>query len=221
MRLILVRHYKTLKNVRGQIIGWGDAPRASDWEADLAFVVQNLRDNHIHVDAIYSSCLERARQSAMYFAHHFGIAAVREAPELNEVNYGTLFGKTKRWVAQHIPEYKTDMDFVFPDGESFRQMQQRSVGFVRRIAREHRDQTVVMVAHAGVIRGLVCHFLQLDLGAHLKRKVSHRYIGELELDTSGHCRGYQEWGIPSGFVMDHVIASRRISCGDAPAARAS
>lgn len=219
MRLILLRHYKTLKNVRGQIIGWGDAPRAADWEDDLAFVVQTLRANHNHIDAIYSSSLERARQSAMYIARRCGIAIAHDTPALNEVNYGTLFGKPKRWVAEHIPEYKTDLDFVYPDGESFRQMQQRSVDFVRRLARQHQDQTVAVVVHAGVIRGLVCHFLKLDLGLHLKRKISHRYIGELELDALGHCLGYQECGVPSGFVLDQVVVSKSTGCGGVPEAR--
>lgn len=219
MRLILLRHYKTVKNVRGQIIGWGDAPRAADWEDDLAFVLQTLKRDHIRIDAIYSSSLERARQSAMYFARQYGITNVRETPAFNEVNYGALFGKTKRWVAQHIPEYKTDMDFIFPGGESFRQMQRRSVDFVCQMTRRHPDQTVAVVVHAGVIRGLVCHFLQLDLGVHLKRRISHRYIGELELNTLGHCLGYRECGVPSGFVLDQVIRSRRIRCGEAPGAR--
>ena len=219
MRLILFRHYKTLKNVRGQIIGWGDAPRAADWEDDLAFVLQTLKRNHIRIDAIYSSSLERARQSAMYFARQYGIANLGDTPALNEVNYGSLFGKSKRWVAENVPEYKTDPDFVFPNGESFRQMQQRSVDFVCRMSSQHPDQTVAVVVHAGVIRGLVCHFLQLDLGLHLKRKISHRYIGELELDTLGHCLGYRECGVPSGFVLGQVIGSRRTGCGNAPGAR--
>jgi broad specificity phosphatase PhoE len=219
MRLIVVRHYKTLKNVSGQIIGWGDAPRVADWEADLAYVVQTLKANSIHVDVIYSSFLERARQSAMYFAHQYGIPVVHDTPALNEVNYGVLFEKPKRWVAEHIPEYKTDLDYVYPGGESFRQMQERSVDFVRQIACQHQDQTALVVVHAGVIRGLVCHFLQLELGAHLKRKVSHRYIGDLELDAQGRCLGYQEWGAPSGFLQDQVIGSTGTICDNAAGAR--
>ena len=42
MRVIVVRHYKTLLNASDQILGWGDAPRVAGWRADVAMVDEAL-----------------------------------------------------------------------------------------------------------------------------------------------------------------------------------
>jgi len=205
MRIIVVRHYKTLINQLGQIMGWGDSPRSEDWEIDLAFVDGIMSESSLQFSAVYTSDLERARQTGMYHASKRGMDLVYAQPELKEVNYGTLFKKSKKWVEKQIPEHKKDPDFIYPKGESFRQMQQRSVGFIETLWAKHENDTVLVVVHAGVIRGLVCHFLGLPYAESLKRKVSHRYIGDFHL-LRGRCVLYDELGRPSGFVRDKVIS---------------
>lgn len=204
MRVTLVRHYKTVNNETRRIMGWGDAPRAEDWEEDLLQVDASLRDSGLRFDACYSSALVRARETMRYFAARRGCARMQTAPDLNEVNYGELFQRPKRWAAEKYPEYKTDADFVFPGGESFRQMQRRSVGFVLSLQQEHAGDSLLLVAHAGVIRGLVSYFLGLDLTSNLKRKVSHRYVGDFVIDKD-ICVYYGEHGKESGFIKDGVI----------------
>lgn len=201
MRAIVVRHYKTLLNSSGQIMGWKDAPRDKDWLADVGFVDERLRQHGIRFDAIYSSDLERARQTAMYYGRSHGIHIVHDSPALNELDYGLLSRKSKKWVENNIPEHKKDPDFVYPEGESFRQMQQRSVAFLAALAQSRPDDTVLLVVHAGVIRGLVSHFLGLEYAEHLKRKISHRYIGEFVFSGSS-CVRYDELGTLSGFVRE-------------------
>ena len=204
MRAIITRHYKTLINAAEEILGWGDSPRDSGWKADVDFVEARLKQHAIRFDAVYSSDLERARQTARFHARYLGIHIIHDTPALNEVNYGKLYKKKKKWVAEHYPQHKKDPDFVYPEGESFRQMQQRSVNFLLSLAVRNPLQTVLIVAHAGVIRGLVSHLLKLNYAEHLQHKISHRYIGDflLEGDT---CVRYDELGKPSGFVRDGVI----------------
>jgi len=204
MRAIVVRHYKTLINQSGEIMGWGDSPRSKDWQVDLAFVDGVMSENSLQFSAVYTSDLERARQTGMYHAKKRGIDRVHARAELKEVNYGTLYKKKKKWVEKHIPQHKKDPDFVYPKGESFRQMKQRSVGFIETLWSKHQDDTILVVVHAGVIRGLVCHFLGLPYAESLKRKISHSYIGDFQFQH-GRCVGYNELGRPSGFVRDKVI----------------
>lgn len=201
MRAIVVRHYKTLLNSAGQIMGWRDSPRDKDWLDDVSYVDQRLREQDIRLDAIYSSDLERARQTAMYFGRSHGIHIVHDSAALNELDYGLLSRKSKKWVEKNVPQHKKDPDFVYPEGESFRQMQQRSVAFLAALAQSRPDDTVLVVVHAGVIRGLVSHFLGLEYGEHLKRKISHRYIGEFVF-AGGNCVRYDELGKLSGFVIE-------------------
>ncbi len=204
MRLIVVRHFKTLSNTAGRIIGWGDSPPADDWENDLIFVDQALRDQGIEIDAIHSSDLERARCTAAYYAKRRNTATLGRSGLLNEVNYGNLYHKSKAWVAENIREYKTDPDYVFPEGESFRQMQARSIRFVTELEIGSKPRTALLVVHAGVIRGLICHFLGLEYACNLKRKISHKYIGDFQIE-SAHCTRYDELGRLSEFVKHGII----------------
>ncbi len=204
MRAIIVRHYKTLINAADEILGWRDSPRNFDWEIDVKYVDDILHQQGIHFDAVYSSILERSRQTAMIHARGHGINLIHDSPALNEVNYGDLYKKKKKWVAEHYPQHKKDPDFVYPGGESFREMQLRSVSYFSSLASMHAGQTILLVVHAGVIRGLISHFCGLDYAENLKRKISHRYIGEFQFDGET-CIRYDELGKPSGFVKEGAI----------------
>lgn len=204
MRLIVVRHFKTCSNAADRILGWGDSPPSEDWEKDLIFVDKTLRRQGIEIDAIYSSDLERAKRTAQYYAQSRSGATFRHSGQLNEVNYGKLYHKSKNWVSANIRQYKTDPNFVFPEGESFNQMRARSVKFVLGLACKQQAQTILLVIHAGVIRGLICHFLDLDYSSNLKRKISHQYIGDFQIEGS-RCIQYEELGTPSGFINQEII----------------
>jgi len=204
MRAVITRHYKTLSNASERILGWGNSPRYKGWRADVAFVGAQLRKRGVSFDAVYSSDLERSRQTAMFHARLMGIHVIHDTLALNEVNYGQLYGKTKKWVAEHYPRHKKDPDLVYPGGECFRQMQQRSVSYLSSLALTHPQQTVLIVVHAGVIRGLVSHFLGLNYAENLKHKISHRYIGDFLFDGET-CVRYEELGKLSGFMRESVI----------------
>ncbi|MCP3867581.1 MAG: histidine phosphatase family protein [Gammaproteobacteria bacterium] len=122
---------------------------------------------------------------------------------LNEINYGTLYRKKKSWVERNIPQHKKDPDFIYPEGESFRQMQLRSVGFLKSLAAKRQGKSILVVVHAGVIRGVVSWFLGLPYSENLKRRITHRYIGVFSFEGEA-CVGYDELGTLSGFVKDQV-----------------
>ncbi|MBL3590921.1 MAG: histidine phosphatase family protein [gamma proteobacterium endosymbiont of Lamellibrachia anaximandri] len=205
MRAIVVRHYKTLINASGLIMGWGDAPPVKGWKADMSYVDAILNEHNIQFSAVYTSYLERARQTGMFYARKRGIPLVQDTLALNEINYGILYRKSKSWVEKTFPLHKKDPDFVYPDGESFRQMQTRSVIFFDSLAAKHQDETILVVVHAGVIRGFVSHFLGLPYAKNLKRKITHRYIGDFMFEGD-QCVCYDELGKPSGFVRDGAIS---------------
>ena len=186
-------------------MGWGDSPRSEDWQVDLAYVDGVMSENSLKFSAVYTSDLERSRQTGMYYAKKRGINLVHDHIELNEVNYGALYKKSKKWVEKHIPQHKKDPDFAYPKGESFRQMQQRSVSFIESLWSKHKNDTILLVVHAGVIRGMVCHFLGLPYAENLKRKISHCYIGDFQFKHA-KCVRYDELGRPSGFVRDKIIS---------------
>ncbi|GMR01439.1 MAG: hypothetical protein BMS9Abin19_0823 [Gammaproteobacteria bacterium] len=204
MRAIIVRHYKTTSNEAEQIIGWGDAPPAESWQEDLNYVEKVLLSTHLNIQIIYTSSLNRAIKTGKFYADSMGIKHVHDTPALNEINYGKLYNKSKKWVEKYIHGHKEDPDLVYPDGESFNQMKSRCVAFVESIAEEHPDTTVLIVVHAGVIRSLISHFLGLEYAKNLKRKIGHRYIGDFTIEGK-RCIRYNELGKASGFIRDGVV----------------
>ncbi len=204
MRAIIVRHYKTESNASNLIIGWGESPPVSGWQRDMKYVDKMLHAADIHFESVYTSSLQRARNTGLFYAQSRSLSEIHESPALNEVDYGKLGRKSKKWVQKHIPAHKKDPDFVYPGGESFRQMQQRSVQFIESITETSQNKTVLIVIHAGTIRGLICHFLGLDYRSNMKRKITHRYIGDFTFQGP-LCIRYNELGTRSGFIRDGII----------------
>ena len=194
-------------------MGWSDAPPEDDFAEDLYYVEGLLLISKFEFDAVWSSKLERANRTAKFFAKLNKIPNHYKTDELNEIDYGLLTNKRKKWAEKHFPKHKTDPDFVYPKGESFRQMQTRCVNFLEKHIAKANNDTVLLVVHAGVIRSLVCHFLQLPYAENLKRRIGHRYIGVLDLKKGGTVT-YDEIGEHSDFVSENILSiplKKRIS----------
>lgn len=111
------------------------------------------------IAAIYSSPLERARETASPIARALG-KPVRIERGLLECDFGDWTGQSLRRLMKN-PEWATVQRapsmFRFPHGESFVEMQTRMVDAIDRIRRRHAGKTVVCVSHADPIKALVAH----------------------------------------------------------------
>ncbi|MEX5236848.1 MSMEG_4193 family putative phosphomutase [Kocuria arenosa] len=119
----------------------------------------------VRVDAVYTSPLERTRETAAPTAARTGREAVVE-PGLLECDFGEWTGeelsrlsRLKAWsTVQRAPS-----TFRFPGGESFPEMQARTVGVVDRVRAAHEGGVVVCFSHADPIKAALAH----ALGTHL------------------------------------------------------
>jgi broad specificity phosphatase PhoE len=111
----------------------------------------------VPVNAIYSSPLERARETATAIAsvHRLRID-IEES--LNEVDFGEWTGRTFD-ALEPDPEWRSFNEqrssAVVPNGERPVDVQRRVVMLLTRLANRHRDGHVVLVSHAEVIRSAV------------------------------------------------------------------
>lgn len=163
-KLLLVRHGITEANSARRFAGYSDV----DLSADGYRQVEQLRDHLADepIAAVYSSDLKRARITAEV------ISAGREldiiaCPELREMNYGAAEGLTFDEIKQRYPELAemlTDfnLSLEFPGGESFLGFIERTVSFLGRIDRHDAEETILVTAHSGPLRVLVCHLLGVD-----------------------------------------------------------
>ena len=117
------------------------------------------------VVAIYSSPLERARETAQTIAKARNMA-VRIERGLLELDIGKWTGMALK-DAGSKPEWKAVQQhpsgFRFPDGESFTEMQTRVTSALARIVERHPGAVVVAVSHADPIKAAVAHALGIHL----------------------------------------------------------
>jgi len=117
------------------------------------------------IDAVYSSPLERARETAAPIARARGLS-VRTERGLIEIDVGAWVGLTLDR-ASRKPEWaivqRHATGFRFPNGESFLEMQTRMVETVAGLVARHPGEVIVAVSHADPIKAAVAH----ALGVHL------------------------------------------------------
>ena len=117
------------------------------------------------VDAVYASPLERTRETAGAIAKALGLK-VKLDKGLLEADIGDWTGQELK-VVRKTPEWKIvhsyPSGFRFPGGESFVEMQTRTVSALERLRLAHPGQTIVAVSHADTIKAAVAH----ALGTHL------------------------------------------------------
>jgi len=152
-RLIAVRHGETAWNVDTRIQGQLDIPLNDKgrWQARRAG--QALADESI--DAIYSSDLARAWETAQAIAQPHALAVTPEV-QLRERGFGHFEGRTFREIEAELPEqaqrWRTrDPEFAPAGGESLLDLRSRVTQAVAGIAARHPGQQVVLVAHGGVM----------------------------------------------------------------------
>ncbi len=162
--ILLVRHGQTPttgKLLPGRAPGLHLAPTGVE-QAELAAV----RIAEIpKVAALYTSPLERARETAAPIAKALGMTPkVRRG--LLECDFGEWTGKELAGLMK-LPEWATvqraPSTFRFPSGESFTEMQTRIIGALEEIRDAHPGELVVCVSHADPIKAAVAH----AMGTHL------------------------------------------------------
>jgi probable phosphomutase (TIGR03848 family) len=106
------------------------------------------------VAAVYSSPLERARETAAPIARLRGLTVGVER-DLSDLDVGTWTGmslarvrRKREWVTvQRHPS-----GFAFPEGESFAEMQARMTTALGDLVARHRGATIIAVSHADPIK---------------------------------------------------------------------
>lgn len=121
----------------------------------------------LHLTAVYSSPLERCRETAAPLAAALDLEVIVE-PELVESDTGAWTGKTFRQIRQTrlwrrllaVPSTAR-----LPGGESVTEVQARSVRAIERITERHPRARLAVVSHGDPIRLILAHYagLHLDL----------------------------------------------------------
>lgn len=117
--------------------------------------------------AIYSSPMERCRETGATIAGPFGVA-VEPVADLNDRDYGAWQGLSHaevhhRWPEQYGIWRNAPHAAVIPRGETLDAVAERTLRALHAILHHHRGQTTVVVAHDSVNRVLLLRTLDLPL----------------------------------------------------------
>lgn len=152
-RICIIRHGETDWNVERRIQGQTDIPLNETGRAQALAMAFNAA--HHNFDAIYSSDLMRASDTAKLLATRRGLD-VKTLPQLRERHYGIFQGITaaeglERHPEAHAHYIARDPDYDFESGESMRVFAARVEAAIKEMTRHHDKQTIAIVSHAGVL----------------------------------------------------------------------
>ena len=140
-----------------------------------------------HVDAVYSSPLERARETAAPIAAARGLK-VQIDKGLLECDFGQWTGGELKELMKK-PEWTTvqryPSGFRFPDGESFGEMQARMGACLDRLRSRHPGGVLVAVSHADTIKAAVTQAMGAHLDLFQRTAISTCSITAIAYGTNG------------------------------------
>lgn len=188
-QILLVRHAVNDFVKTGKLAGWTPEVHLNDeGKAQAEALGKRLAD--VPIQQLYASPLERTMETAEAIRQHHQALQIVQNAEIGEVRYGDWEGmeiralqSRKMWhVVQEYPSRA-----YFPNGETMRGVQTRSVNEIERLASQHPRELIVVVSHADVIKMVMAHFLGMHLDNFQRIVISPASISTLVL---GYGRPY-------------------------------
>jgi probable phosphoglycerate mutase len=180
----LLRHgeREASRTLVGRLPGYGLTARG---RAEVAAAGERLAADNIA--ALYSSPLQRTRESAEIIAAKLGLpVAFRD--DLLELDFGEWTGKTFDEIRDdpHWPAWSSQRSLAaIPGGETMRQVQRRVVEALIEIRERHAEQSVVIVSHGDVIRAALVFALGMPLDFYSRIEVAQGSLSTIRIDRGG------------------------------------
>ncbi len=167
--IYLVRHGETQGNIDDKAQGHLDVPLTETGKLQAKAVAERLSD--IEFDAVYSSDLQRAVDTAEAITAQHPELQIQTRSQLREYHFGDYEDMPWDEVSNTDPEFYqrwknlgTRLDVKFPGGESMRDAWERVGGFLSEILAEHRqgNETILIVGHGGSLQAVLAQLLNLS-----------------------------------------------------------
>ena len=197
-RFILVRHGQTEWNRNERFRGRADIPLNETGSAQAEATGKRVAAEW-QPTAIYTSPLSRSVKTAEAIARHYGLA-VQVHPGLADIDYGEWQGLSPEEVTQRWPDeiddwYNRPEKAQIPGGETLEALRKRAMQTVTELAKQHGDETVVLVGHTVINRIILLGVLGLGNESFWRIKQDTCAINVFE------CEG---WGIYTGIAERYL-----------------
>lgn len=186
-RILLVRHGTTILSHEIRFWGKTDVGLSDVGMRQAAQLRDRLAKEKI--TAVYSSTLSRARDTAEIITSPHKID-ITEYEELCECNFGYIEGLTFEEIRQQHPELAkklaTGKVITFPGGESLDDLNERVKPFIDIIKKHQEKETILVVAHSGSLRLLICALLGIGIEHWLHIRVDMASLSTIETYPEGN-----------------------------------
>lgn len=150
--ILLARHGETDWNAENRFQGHADPPLNERGRAQARELAGKLRDER--VDAVFTSPLRRARETAEIVAETLGLPVI-EDEGLREVDVGEWQGLTRAEIEERYPDAFARWVAHGPGwerGETYEAMGERVLDALARIADGRAGERLLVVTHGGPVR---------------------------------------------------------------------
>ncbi len=182
--IYLVRHGHTVVADDRIVAGFSDVALSERGTNSLARLKNTI--GSIEFDAYYSSDLLRTQQSMKLLTDNRFITD----PRLKELNFGDWEGMSWNDVHENHPEQISEwsnnwVDKRPPNGETFKELSARCKDWLTEQLTTP-DQTILVTAHGGSIRALLCESIGLPLSVAMRFDIDHASVTKLILDDKNN-----------------------------------
>jgi broad specificity phosphatase PhoE len=139
------------------------------------------------ISALYTSPLERARETAAPIAERLGLAP-RPCEGMTEIDFGDWTGRSfvslegdAGWAGWNTARATSRV----PGGESMAEAQERAVAAVEQLHVNHPEGRVAVVSHADIIKAVLAHYLRLSLDDLFRFDIAPASVSALALWEGG------------------------------------
>ncbi|APR77442.1 Phosphoglycerate mutase family protein [Minicystis rosea] len=175
-KIILVRHGETDDNKNSVFQGQQGRGLNAKGRDQAARLAARLAGAGIALDALYTSDLERAHETATIIGRALGLTPAPD-PDLREVFLGSWQGLSHAEIAVRFPDewaaWQRGEDLKRGGGETYAELGDRVSRAVLRIAEAHADRTAAIVSHGAAIKMFVARLLGLGTPGLRAFRVSH------------------------------------------------
>jgi alpha-ribazole phosphatase len=178
MEVYLVRHTETVCE-KGICYGQSDVGIQEPYLEVFESILQQLPQHAV----LYSSPLQRCKILAEHIKENLKINSIVQDSRLMEMNFGDW--ELKNW--SDIPQEILDpwmKDFVtvsVPNGESFVDLDHRVQDFFQKEIHNKHTKPVIIVAHSGVIRSVLCKINSEPLQNAFKNPLDYGTVIKIEI----------------------------------------
>jgi broad specificity phosphatase PhoE len=182
-----VRHGESEGNAAKRFQGQSETPLTARGRLQAAKTAEAIAGLG-PISALYSSPLGRALDTARAIEAAIGVPIGIEH-DLREIDHGVAEGRTweelevaePEWTARLRSDQSGAIDPMWPGGETFASVRERSARAARDITSRHKGNTIVLVGHGGALTWFIQALLDPDATVRPDFRLRNASLTEITL----------------------------------------